>query len=256
MLSSRPFCALCFCALFTLAAPLLSPAARADGTFTITGDPADRELLYSAGSGYSGSSVTNTAIFVGASHLTNSNNPHVGIFVFQLPTLAAGAQFATANLNLIVSGISAPSFNANLSGLTRTSASATVLTGTTNDETDAAKSLQSGYVTSSATANSTVVSSDISGFLNTQYSGGANAGQYVFFRVDGGPGGSTVSDNSYSFFSANSTTTRPIITYTISSAGQGAAPEASGLALLLIPIGLLAGAFLRRHLSGSPRTGG
>ncbi|MDF1710851.1 MAG: PEP-CTERM sorting domain-containing protein [Akkermansiaceae bacterium] len=80
------------------------------------------------------------------------------------------------------------------------------------------------YTPSSAPGVST--SNDFANWLNTKYADGANAGDYVFIRVDAE--GTTSGAAAYFIASADNTTLqKPTLTYTVT-----AIPEPSALALL------------------------
>jgi hypothetical protein len=88
--------------------------------------------------------------------------------------------------------------------------------------------------TSSVGANSTDASGGVAltAFLNTQYDGGTNAGNYVFLRLSSDvlPSGG---NQRYKIFTAGNTTRQPIATITFD-----VVPEPSSAVLGLLGIGL------------------
>lgn len=115
------------------------------------------------------------------------------VMPFLLPTLGAGESFDNANLSFYLeqvgTGIGAGE-EADLYGLTRTNASATVAAADYfKGDNDASNTkLQDGILTSSSTVgNATWTdasgSTALTSWLNTQYDDGANAGDYVFLRI-------------------------------------------------------------------------
>ena len=174
------------------------------------------------------------------------------VMAFQLPTLGVGESFDTANLKIVhyYSTQTDPNqtvntnFNGDLFGLTRISATPTIL-GT--DFSAPATLLQSAFIASTS-PGSVDVNTDPAGdsalvaFLNTQYAGGANAGQYVFLRIspDATLTGVNDVDNRMEILArgAGDPSEWPVITYT-------AVPEPAS-ALLLVG-GLALGVLLCRR---------
>lgn len=201
---------------------------------TITGATADAEV-YANGS--SPGAVGNGSILAG-NYYTGATNIGSAIFVFQLPTLGAGVTFSSATLNLNVALQNSPTFNADLTGLTRVDASSAVLA---TDYSAPSTSLQVGVLTPTTLAGA-VTSVDISSWLNTQYNGGANAGQYVFLSVQTPSNPSTTHFQGYFIGSANNSTpaNQPYISYSVT-----AVPEPATYGLM--GAGALAGAALVRR---------
>lgn len=120
------------------------------------------------------------------------------VIPFQLPNLGAGS-FSNVSFSFLLQSVTAGSFNfpLNLRGLTRTDAAPTVLstdsgaastlldTGTLDALTPA------GWATTSDTAT-------ISGWLNTQYANGANAGKFVFVVLQANTNSGSPTYNFYS----------------------------------------------------------
>lgn len=162
------------------------------------------------------------------------------IIPFLLPTLGAGEIFATADLRLMLFGSGGVTFNADVYGLGRLSAVSSILAADfyigASDAT--ATLIQDDFFTPTSPGLGTPVNSDATGdanlaaWLNTQYSSGANAGQFVFIRVnaDVNPTG----DFRFDVLTQNAggATEKPLITYT------AMVPE-PGTAMLLL-FGLLA----------------
>ncbi|NJL70294.1 MAG: PEP-CTERM sorting domain-containing protein [Candidatus Competibacteraceae bacterium] len=181
-------------------------------------------------------SETSQAGFGGSPTAFNS-----AVLVFQLPTLGVGETFASAQLNFSAFKNSTPAFDADLYGLDRR-ASATVL-GTdffagANDTRTFATLLQSSILTPSLGTSMTFLSTNTTGntnlttFLNTQYAGGAGAGQYVFlrFNIDTAIHENTI--NRYEVATADNATAslRPSIDYI-------SIPEPSTFVLLSVAFG-------------------
>lgn len=148
------------------------------------------------------------------------------VFVFQLPQFGAVATpFTSAVFKFHLASKNGTPKNADLYGLGRR-ASATVLASdyygqtTTPDGSDA--TLVQGDLLTAITGNGIVstgsTATALTQYLNTQYAGGAGAGQYVFLRLstDAAPGGT----NRYNLTSADGgavdgTDTRPQILYNV-----------------------------------------
>lgn len=201
--------------LTTLASGVITSIAPAA---TITADVADAQPRSDGGVGQS----NNTTMFSGAYY--GAGPGLVPVFPFLLPTLGAGESFDSATITLeLASKFSNPtSFNGDIVGLNRIDASPTVL----GADWGASGSMlhDDFYTPASPTGVST--SNDFTAWLNTQYAGGANAGNYVFIRVDAE--GHSSGAEAFLVASANhGTLQKPTITYTAS-----AVPEPSSTALL------------------------
>ena len=147
------------------------------------------------------------------------------IIPFQLPSLSAGLGFSAADLRMELFNISGtPTFNADVYGLTRVAAAADIQASDfyigAFDET--AWLIQDNFfVPTSGTGGSAGVSNsnatgdaNLTDWLNLQYDDGANAGKYVFLRVnvDAVPSGNIY----YVVLTQNAggATEKPLITYT------------------------------------------
>ena len=166
------------------------------------------------------------------------------IFAFEIPDFGAIADpFTEANFTFNLATINS-SWNVILEGL-GTRSSADVINqdfrfGTTNGTTPAI-ALQSNILNSTSVTGSHT-SSDIAGYLNTQYASGTNAGKYAFLRLAISTGANSSifnnAQNGYTVTSANAGTGTPYISYS-------AVPEPSSTALLgLTALGVL---FRRRR---------
>ena len=153
------------------------------------------------------------------------------IFPFALPTIAAGEVITGADFSVYYGSLQgSPEFDVTLSGLDRTNASPTVLG---SDYEASGTVLKSDFVTTS-TAVGYVSFSDASlvDFLNTQITGGATAGDFVFLRLsrsDGGAavGGSLAPNTAFEFNMADNANARPVLQITTSPI-----PEPSSWVLL------------------------
>ncbi len=164
------------------------------------------------------------------------------IIPFQLPTLALGEVFGTADLRMMLFGQNAVAddFNADVYGLNRMAGVSDILSSDFYiGAFDASATLiQDNFFTPTSPGLGTPVNSDATGdanlaaWLNAQYSGGANAGQFVFLRVnaDENPAG----DARYDVLTQNAggATEKPLITY------SAVVPEPGTAGLLVL--GLLA----------------
>lgn len=146
-----------------------------------------------------------------------------GVFVFKLPDLGMKDNpFTSATFNFtvkMVDNVPAINYGADLYGL-NARASSTVLASDfyvgdgPDDAADAVK-LQDGVLRAPSSAGSKA-SIDIAPFLNTQYAGGANIGQFVFLRIN--PDGSSdlvAESNGYVIYTEEQTSEaqRPFISY-------------------------------------------
>jgi MYXO-CTERM domain-containing protein len=173
------------------------------------------------------------------------------IFAFQLPTLGVGEVFSTASLNVRPFYITqqdffqtvSTSFNVDLVALNRISTSATILA---SDFSASASLIESDYVLSSAVSGSDVSNGAgggvaLTAFLNSQYANGANAGSFVFLRLqaDTALAGPNDTNNRFEILSrgAGASAEWPRIDYTVT-----AIPEPSVFAALagLAALGLAA----------------
>ena len=162
------------------------------------------------------------------------------IIPFLLPTLGAGELFDVADLRLMLFGSGGVTFNADVYGLSRLSGVSSILAADffigASDPT--ATLIQDDFFTPTSPGLGTAVNSDATGdanltdWLNTQYNGGVNAGQFVFIRVnsDVNPTG----DFRYDVLTQNAggATEKPLISYST------VVPE-PGTAMLMV-LGLVA----------------
>jgi hypothetical protein len=198
--------------VFALAA--FSPLARAN---TIDGHTSDTDVRADGVLAASG-----TSLLTGGSGSPALDR--ASVFVFQLPDFGAVANpFTSATLRLNLTAITSTPPNVDLYGLGRR-ASATVLASdyygetSTVDPTDAAflqnnllvQTTPVGFVSTNSTG-----STALTNYLNTQYAGGAGAGQYVFLRLstDSPPAGV----KRYTLTSANGASGGPQIIYNLPS---------------------------------------
>jgi hypothetical protein len=161
------------------------------------------------------------------------------VYVFQLPTLAAGESFADATFSFTllqngatqVSGANfassgTPAFSLDLYGLGRRASAAVaagdVYFGATPDATDATLLLQS-FITSTTSVGTVNFSAPtLATYLNEQYASGAGAGGYVFLRLNpNGAAGSGNTEPGYRVSMAENTGTTsyskiaPVIDYAV-----------------------------------------
>lgn len=174
---------------------------------TIIGSTADNEVT-STGVGSVGSALM-TAISSYNYAFGSVERTKSPILVFQLPSLGAGVTFSSATLSFNLTAKSGSGVNLNLLGINSTNASSFVGSGLFNA---GATTLQSSIATPS-TAAGTVTSQNLSTWLNNRYGAGANAGQYVFLRLDTSTSMSSLFDASYTIASADSGIA-PYLTYT------------------------------------------
>lgn len=209
-------------------------ACRAD---TITVDPADAQVETSGGDPAEAGDAGNYQTRVGEYY-----SPGYSAYVmpFLLPTLGVGEAFDTATLRIqLYSLAGTPDFNGDLYGLGRR-ASATVLAGDFyNGAFDSGATLiQDDFLNPSSPVRTdpntgpfittdTAGSAALVAYLNTQYAGGAGAGEYVFLRINPdatGPQG----NESYNVLTANAGggNEKPLLTYT-----AAVVPEPASLVL-------------------------
>lgn len=168
-------------------------------------------------------------------------NDSAPAFVFQLPDLGADATFDSASLELtVINSGSDTSFSgigdlsADLFGLdarsTATFEQAFIGGSWQGDHSNGTLLIDNAFG-DEVTPDGTVISLDVTDYLNTQYAGGDNVGDFVILRlqldlISG-------SNNRVVFHSADSLSegSRPFIEYAISSTPE--IPEPSSLALLL-----------------------
>ncbi|YCM45964.1 hypothetical protein V2O64_08040 [Verrucomicrobiaceae bacterium 227] len=143
---------------------------------TITADVADASARANGASGQN----TNNVLFAGSYY---ADGPGISpIFPFLLPDLGPGAPFGTATLTLeLQSLLRAPvTFNGDIIGLERIDESPNVLGEDWGS--DGTLLHDDFYTPTSPLGVSTT--NDFAAWLNTQYADGANAGKFVFIRVD------------------------------------------------------------------------
>jgi hypothetical protein len=205
---------------------------------TLSGDLADAAV--------DASSVNSAAAASLASGNPGSTNTSNAVFVFQLPSLGAVTDpFLTASLNVTLEGTnSIDGFNGgnhyDLYALGRRPSGSPVVSDFflgASDSTDATL-IQDDFITSANTARfssdigKTVSAGSLLSYLNTQYAGGAGAGEYVFLRVnpDFTPGGTF---DRITFYSADAATStfHPSIEYTAAPV-----PEATSSLLLTLAV--------------------
>lgn len=177
---------------------------------------------------------------------------------FLLPTLEEGQSFGNANLTFFVTNIdniaAGSGLSADLYGLDRISASDQVTTADHFEGTPAIPFDTSNTLLQDSLLNDTSVtglnSTDSSGsqaltdFLNTQYAGGANAGQFVFLRINRAED-PTAGTERFRIATANNTVGDAFATITFDAVSDVAVvPEPSSAAVL---IGLSGLVFARRR---------
>lgn len=166
----------------------------------------------------------------------------------QLPTLPSGASFDAADLAFSHFGPGAvnevggyygaglPNYNVDLYGLSRVATLPDVLPADYfSGPADATSALlQNNYLDPTSPGNRAVVHTDASGdtslaaWLNTMYADGANAGKYVFLRLnpDGVQGALPWSGYQVMTAGAGGADEKPVLSYSV------IVPEPSALALL------------------------
>ncbi|MGJ8639842.1 MAG: PEP-CTERM sorting domain-containing protein [Opitutaceae bacterium] len=222
--------------LLTLSASLL--VAGAANALTLGGVTADTHVLSSTDGSQGGTNTFQVAaesMRVGRSDLFGGRNA-AGVFVFQLPDLGVGNTFDTATLTFNIESTTS-NFGADLYGIDARDAS-TVLSsdfyfGAADDGSADVTKLQDGLLTASTTTGSTTTV-DFTPWLNAQYDGGNNIGDFVFLRVSADNANANVfasSNNGFTLTSANAGANTPVLNYT-------AVPEPSSYALIAGLLGL------------------
>lgn len=191
--------------LTTLAAGAITTFAPAD---TIIADSADAEARSNGGS----AQAVRDFLFAGTYYGGTGLAP---VFPFQLPTLEEGESFDTATLSIGLIALSragnlaAEEVNGNIVGLDRVNTSPT-LDGA--DWENPGEILHEDFYTPLSQPGAQT-SNDFAAWLNTQYADGANAGSYVFIRVD--TEGLTTGRSAYQIASSENTTAQvPTIDFT------------------------------------------
>lgn len=240
-----------------LAAALLAAPSMGYGAVILPGDVADAVVQGprtpepqdgDAGIGVATASGFTLKIGALGGAATNANGGRAAVLVFQLPDLGAVANpFSSASLTFRVGNIDTSTattlVNGDLYGLGQRAA-ATVLSTDYYlgdlDGTDATL-VQDNILTPSTTANANATtdaggSTALAAYLNAQYAGGANIGNFVFLRLS--PDAPHTTGTGYNVHTANDTTVanNPFITYE-------AIPEPASLGL----IGLAGLALARRR---------
>ncbi|MGJ8722913.1 MAG: PEP-CTERM sorting domain-containing protein [Roseibacillus sp.] len=153
------------------------------------------------------------------------------VFVFELPDLGMVADpFVSATFDYNLAGYQGGAYNGDLYGIDARATNALVPNDDfwVGDGPDSTATLLQDNLVTPTSSIGLGSSDDISSFLNAQYNGGANIGEYVFLRVnrDGNP---AIADerSGYLISTANQTNTalQPQINFT-------AVPEPSSLLLL------------------------
>lgn len=179
---------------------------------TIVADEADASVR----SNGSGGQNTNNVLFAGSYY---ADGPGLSpVFPFLLPDLGEGDPFGSATLTLeLESFLRGPvTFNGDITGIDRIADSPNVIV---EDWGNSGSLLQDDFYTpNSEFGVSTTI--DFATWLNAQYANGANAGRYVFIRVDAESAGERVvtGRTSYSIATANhQTLQKPTLNYTTAS---------------------------------------
>jgi hypothetical protein len=202
-----------------------------------------------------GGSVTVNSVVWWADMGEKFGNGRAYVVPILLPTLPAGTSFADVDLAFghhgpgshpIDSrsgffGGNAPNYNIDLYGLQRVATDALVLAADHySGPSDAASTLlQDAYLDPDSPGNRTVIHTNASGdaalalWLNDMYAGGANAGKYVFLRLNPDGVDGTLPWSGYQVMTAGAggADEKPVLSYSI-------VPEPSGL--ILLGFGLLA----------------
>jgi autotransporter-associated beta strand protein len=166
------------------------------------------------------SPTSNTTLVAGA--LGNPLFDRSSVLVFQLPDFGAVANpFTSASLRFNLASKTGTPPNLDLYGLGRR-ASAAVLAGDYYGQNSAADPTDATFLQNniliSTTANGPVYTNSggataLRNYLNSQYAGGAGAGQYVFLRLSSDAASTTA--RSYTITSANAAANGPRIIYNL-----------------------------------------
>ncbi|YCM45966.1 PEP-CTERM sorting domain-containing protein [Verrucomicrobiaceae bacterium 227] len=194
---------------------------------TITADAGDSEVSSTGGVGQG----TRGFFYAGTYYAGNGLAP---VFPFLLPTLGAGESFDSATLTLglerLFNGNNLTS-NGDIIGLDRVDASPLPLG---EDWGSAGTMLHDNFYTPT-NAPAVQTSQDFASWLNTQYADGANAGNYVFIKVDAES--QTAGRAAYVLASSENTTLQtPELNYTTTSVPEPSSTllfGLGGLALIL-----------------------
>ena len=176
---------------------------------TIVADEADASARSNGGSGQN----TNNVLFAGSYY---ADGPGITpIFPFLLPDLGEGDPFAAVTLTLeLQSFLRGPvTFNGDITGLDRVSDVPNVIG---EDWGSSGTVLQDDFYTPQSVPGVST-SDDFGAWLNAKYANGANAGSYVFIRLDTEAGGVSVETgrSSYAIATANhQTLQKPMLNYT------------------------------------------
>ena len=158
--------------------------------------------------------------------------PQNSIFVFQMPTLAAGQQFSAANLSLYLDApYGSPSFNEDVYGLIPSAVSAITTAGyfTGAADPNSTRVQPAFYNSSSSAGRNTSTSTALATYLNNAYDNGAGAGKYLFFRVNPAASGTNYTGYvSYSGAVGYGAYYWPELSYSTSAIGWSTVPLGGG----------------------------
>jgi hypothetical protein len=159
------------------------------------------------------------------------------VYVFELPTLTSGQSIVDANLSFYLESYSyySPAGNVDLYGIAYRSSSSVQSDDWYQGAYDGdpnATALQNNIMTPSSPEETTINTSSsgdnaLKAYLNAQYDGGAEGGDYVFIRVNADSNETNTPQKYWVVSMANNATAsqRPVLTVTIESAGDTTAPS-------------------------------
>ena len=226
--------------------PVLALALFALGTASaraavIPGETSDSVIHY-----YDVEQTSNATLI---SQYFNDFNNTVAVFAFQLPTLSAGQSFASASVSISVSFPRYTPTGYDLYGDdARASSAVTTQDWSSNPVSGTRPSagvLLQKDLLSAANYTVGIKTADITSYLNTQYAGGTNAGEYVFLRVQPGAFGTSGTEVQFDSADSPNAAVRPVVNYTVAS--SVVAPEASSVLLIASGLLTIGGVALRRR---------
>lgn len=199
----------------------------------ITASTADAQIISLGPGDYGSVNVFTqagvTEMKAGRDNTSGGRNQTI-VIPFLLPDLGAVFNpFVTSFLTFNLNNLNA-SYSADLYGLaareTFTVLDSDFYMGTADNSTLDATKLEDSILTSS-TSIGAVTSADITTWLNSQYAGGANVGDYVFLRISAAVNSSIFpnANNGYTIASATASSSQPFLSYSI--------PEPSAMTLIL-----------------------
>lgn len=223
--------------LAAVAAPMLLASAANAAVITVSADLSDYEAL---SSGATSTGVSGN-LRIGTRTVGTTPTIATTVLPFALPAIPAGEEIVSATLTVttIAQTSNLPTANTDLYGLPLdpapvdvTAAPPRYFTGSV-DTDPTVQLLQNDYlVPGNATTTAPITSIDISSYINSLYTGGANTGDFAILRLSYDSDNTDLTALNRYLIGASGTTTQAAANFPVLTITTQAVPEPASLALL------------------------